>query len=190
MNPLTTMLDALQQHNAGQLSQEQFEATLKRETLAIARTMQPLKIIQQDILCVTHGVICHQVNIQGAMGAGLALAIKRKWPIVFEKYKVMCDRQLFHLGSIQPVQVSETLWVCNLAGQEFYGKGLQTDYEAVRMGLEKINKWAGDRNFQVYLPYKMGAGLAGGDWAVIEQIIKETAPSAVICQKESDRPSP
>ena len=187
MSPLETMLDALHQHQSGQLNQGQFEAVLKREILAIARDLQPLQTIQQDLLTITHGVITHQVNIQGKMGAGLAAAIKEKWPIVFERYKVMCDRGLFKLGSIQPVQVSETLWVCNLAGQVRYGKGLQTDYKAVRIGLEKLAKWSGDRGLQVYIPYKMGAGNGGADWAVIEQIIKETVPSTVICQREGDR---
>lgn len=143
------------------------------------------RVIERDILTIEEGVICHQVNLQGKMGLGLALAIKQKWPIVFERYKAMCDRDLFKLGSIQPVQVGESLWVCNLAGQEFYGRSQQqTDYDAVRVGLTKLSKWASDRNLQVYLPYKMGAGLAGGDWEVIRQIIRETVPNAVVCGKD------
>lgn len=177
---LTAIATSIDRWQANHLTLEDAAQAIAQQLLSVIRP----RIIEQDILDVTSGVICHQVNLKGKMGAGLALAIRQKWPIVFEKYKAMCDRGLFQLGSIQPVQVSETLWVCNLAGQEGYGRGQQqTDYDAVRTGLEKLNKWASDRSLQVYLPHGMGCGLAGGDWSVIEQIIKETVPSALICRK-------
>jgi len=40
-----------------------------------------------DILKVKSGFIVHQVNCQKVMGGGLALAIRKKWPIVYERYK-------------------------------------------------------------------------------------------------------
>ena len=43
-----------------------------------------------NLLNIRSGVICHQVNCIGAMGAGLALQIRNKWPIVYEKYKEDC----------------------------------------------------------------------------------------------------
>ena len=32
-------------------------------------------------------VICHQVNCQGVMGAGIAKQIRARWPEVYEDYK-------------------------------------------------------------------------------------------------------
>lgn len=36
-----------------------------------------MTIIEGDILAVSHGVICHQVNCKHVMGAGLAAAIRK-----------------------------------------------------------------------------------------------------------------
>lgn len=69
--------------------------------------------------CITladAGVIIHGVNCQGVMGAGVALAIRRKWPIVYEYYRRLFHKRPYHrynelLGTIQlvPVQVDELL---------------------------------------------------------------------------------
>ena len=44
-----------------------------------------------DLLEIPSGVICHQVNCIGAMGAGLALQIRKKWSIVYENTKVIAS---------------------------------------------------------------------------------------------------
>lgn len=46
-----------------------------------------LKVINGDITEVTNGYIIHQVNDKGVMGAGVALAIRNKFPAHYEDYK-------------------------------------------------------------------------------------------------------
>jgi O-acetyl-ADP-ribose deacetylase (regulator of RNase III) len=41
-----------------------------------------------NLLEVKSGIICHQVNCIGAMGTGIALQIRNKWPVVFNDYKI------------------------------------------------------------------------------------------------------
>jgi len=36
----------------------------------------------------------------------------------------------------------------------------------------------------VYIPYKIGCDLAGGDWNIIEKIIEEDFPDAIIVRKK------
>jgi O-acetyl-ADP-ribose deacetylase (regulator of RNase III) len=38
-----------------------------------------------DLLGVQRGVIVQQVNCRGAMGRGLALSIRQKWPNVYSE---------------------------------------------------------------------------------------------------------
>lgn len=49
-----------------------------------------IKIISGDILTNLptnkEVYICQQVNCRGVMGAGLALKIRRKWPVVYQQY--------------------------------------------------------------------------------------------------------
>jgi O-acetyl-ADP-ribose deacetylase (regulator of RNase III) len=69
--------------------------------------------------------------------------------------------------------------ICNLIGQEDYGGFQQynnepyVSYEAIRSGLEKVAIFAGQVKKKIYMPM-IGAGLARGDWSIIEPIIEDT----------------
>ena len=45
-----------------------------------------MRYIEGDILKIQEGIICHQVNCIGYMGAGIALGIKRKYYKVYDAY--------------------------------------------------------------------------------------------------------
>lgn len=132
-----------------------------------------LKIIQQDILAVTHGTIGHQVNCQGVMGAGLAYRMRSKYSGLYHSYRSYHAKaaeagdisQL--LGKVQPFKVNENLTILNLFGQLWHGTDRRhTDYKA----LATIAKKMRGRDITPYLPYKMGCGLGGGDWDIVQDI--------------------
>lgn len=85
-----------------------------------------VKEIQGDITTATHGIIAHGVNCQGVMGSGVALAIRNRWPKVFEEYKAVCDENRLNrrdlLGHTQLVQVGPSLYVANMFTQYDYGR--------------------------------------------------------------------
>ena len=119
--------------------------------------------ITDDILNIKTGFICHQVNCYGVMGAGLALSIKKKYPKVFDEYKKLCSSN--HpknlLGMIQIVKVSDNLRIVNVFSQLNYGKsGLYTRYDQLESCLLRLNEIAKITNSNIYLPYKIGCGLA------------------------------
>jgi O-acetyl-ADP-ribose deacetylase (regulator of RNase III) len=147
-----------------------------------------MKIINQDILEIEEGIICHQVNCQGVMGSGLALAIKNKWPQVYEDYSlvVQCYKKtsVSLLGHVDISGINENLYVANLFGQDNYGKGLQTNYVALSIALTKVYLRACSLNTRVYIPYKIGCGLGGGDWKRVTDIIELAAPNAIVCKYE------
>jgi O-acetyl-ADP-ribose deacetylase (regulator of RNase III) len=142
-----------------------------------------------NLLDVKEGIIAHGVNCQGVMGSGVALAIKQKYPIVFDAYRNLsddyglADKLQALLGQIQvrgvvPKDVSHPteplLLVANLFTQFDYGKEKQryVDYDAVATCFEKLyeinNRFY---NLPLHIP-KIGAGLGGGDWNVISVIIE------------------
>lgn len=138
-----------------------------------------------DLLSISHGIIAHQVNLQGFMNAGLAKQVRAKYPKAYDCYYRAWQAQWFKLGMIQPVQVAETLWVVNMAAQDRYGRDRRyTDYDALRICLTKLNQWSIDRDLQAHLPYGLGCGLAGGDWSIVSQMIVECVPSAIVCRLE------
>ena len=50
-----------------------------------------IDIINGNILNCSENIIVHQTNCLGVMGAGLALQLRKKYPIIFDKYKILCD---------------------------------------------------------------------------------------------------
>lgn len=144
-----------------------------------------IQIINQDILEVKSGVMCHQVNCRGKMGAGLALEIRQKYPEVYDWYMYAFNNNKWNLGEVQIVDITENLKVANCAGQYNYGRNKQyTDYDALKECFKKVNVYAKDKHFKIYLPYKMGCNLGGGKWSYVLEIIANEFDECYICRKE------
>lgn len=124
------------------------------------------------------GLLVQQVNCRGAMGRGLALAVRQKWPQVYHAYRRAYDRGEWTLGKVQVIRVEAQVWVANLAGQDGWGTGRQqTDYEAYRAAWPKVYWWARNRQIDVYAPHCFGCGLAGGDWQIVQPLVEHLCPS-------------
>lgn len=143
-------------------------------------------IKKMDLLSVTEGVLVHQVNMQGVMNAGLAAQIRKKYPKVYAEYmEVIGDGDEILLGDFQFVQVEPNLWVVNMFSQNKYGGGKEhTSYMAMAYVFPIVREFAKERGLQVYLPYKIGCGLGGGNWSKVSKLIEEFLPEAIICKKE------
>ena len=133
-----------------------------------------MKIINKDITTVTKGFIVHQTNCF-TMGSGLAKSLYLKYPIIKEAHSkfVKSMPAIDCLGKVGFIMAAEELCICNLYGQYNYGYdgGRYTDYHALKTGLETINDHTPPFCL-IYIPYGIGAGLGGGDWNVIYQIIE------------------
>jgi O-acetyl-ADP-ribose deacetylase (regulator of RNase III) len=152
--------------------------------------------INKDILTVDKGVIVHSVNCIGAVG-GLAGAIGRKWPVNAGEYRSHVRSQNYPvmlLGSVFEVNVANNVIIANLFGQYNIGTSKQqTEYSALIAGFKKIadtffygddteDVYFGALGYEsvsitlndVYIPYKIGCGLGGADWGIVEEIIHKT----------------
>lgn len=134
-----------------------------------------MEIISEDIFKCKEDIIVHQVNCQGVMGSGIALQVKQLYPEVFKGYEYYCKTRKVEdiLGSSLICEANDGKYIANLFGQNKYGKGLQTDYEAFKHALIEIHDFAKEHNLSVAIPYKIGSNLAGGDWNTIFDIITE-----------------
>lgn len=136
--------------------------------------------------------ICHQVNCRGAMGSGIALAIKTKWPIVYAKYmdkvrdtEEQClvvgghgelggpDPSRVLLGNTQFVDVGNGQKVVNMFAQQSYGYDGKryTSYDAFEHCLQDIKKTA-PKGSTIGFPYKIGSDRGGANWDIIEKMIE------------------
>lgn len=118
-------------------------------------------------------VIAQGCNCFCVMGSGLAPQIKAKYP---EAYAVDCETTAGDekkLGTITYTK-NTTPIVVNIYSQ-YDTKGrrqgqMDLDYDALRSGIKAMKEKFSGKRFG--LP-QIGAGLAGGDWTIIEKIIEE-----------------
>ncbi len=151
-----------------------------------------MNTLKGNILDVREGIICHQVNCKGKMGAGLAKAIRNKFPNTYHDYMKAFQADRLKLGNIiisfPDQNLFPNLLVAHLCGQENYWPRdkVHTDYNALRTAISNVRiareEYIGITNhyLDVYFPFKIGCGLAGGDWDIVSKIIEEELPKAII----------
>lgn len=139
-----------------------------------------------NLLSGDYDVICHQVNCQGIMGSGLASQIKFKYPDVYDSYCNIVDynkqtghqsKYLLGENDICYCQNDDCI-VINMFAQDYYGTDkTHTDYTAFRKCLIRLKAYLDCKaeNLKVAFPYKIGCGLAGGDWNIIKAMIESFA---------------
>lgn len=123
-------------------------------------------------------IIAHNCNDAGRWGAGFVEAVSERFPSVETAYREWAESSTYGtlpLGEVQFVQVGDSLWIANMIGQV----GRRTlnvppiRYYALKEALERVGEHALDVEASVHMP-RIGTGLAGGSWARIEHLIRET----------------
>jgi O-acetyl-ADP-ribose deacetylase (regulator of RNase III) len=123
-------------------------------------------------------IIVHVCNDIGGWGKGFVVAISSKWSAPEKQYRDWYkSKEKFTLGEVQFVQVEKNLWVANIIGQRNINKDENGNppvrYEAIESALIKVSVFAKEKNTSVHMP-RIGCGLAGGIWELMEPIILRT----------------
>lgn len=153
--------------------------------------MSTIRYEVSDLLSITSGIIAHGCNAVGVMGAGVARAIKDRYPECFEKYvdtlgtiisKTNINDGETVLGNViwweatgHCDHVGIEVIIANAIIQDGFYKERNTNYEAVDEAFDHIFEVAAViGKTEIHIPL-IGAGIGGGCWAVIEQIILDRA---------------
>lgn len=147
-----------------------------------------LKYIKQDVTMLTEGIVCHGVNERKKMGSGIALAIRNKWPEVYDRYMDHCHPK--HHGQADIIQIDDNLYVANCYTQRSYGYDNQqyADPEAIRTSLHQVCNFVTllENDLNIYMP-KIGCGLGGLDWEkdvkhIVEEISQKHLIPIYVCE--------
>lgn len=135
-------------------------------------------IVKNDITNIKKGYIMHQVNCQGKMRSGVAKALSDKYPKVKECYLELCEtvdspEDVLGLGQIVDIHGDGSLCVINAFTQLDYGYDGKkyTDEELLCRALMSMASYAKQRKATLYIPYRIGCDLDGGNWECIEKFI-------------------
>jgi hypothetical protein len=140
-----------------------------------------MRITYNNILNNKEGVIIHQINTKHAMGAGLALQIRNMYPKHYADYM----RNPLYLGNLIVTTINSNFCIVGFIAQDSYGRnGTYTDYNAFEQCLKTLQMRLNTANYNpnIYFPYKIGCGLAGGNWDIISSLIETYFPNAIICK--------
>jgi O-acetyl-ADP-ribose deacetylase (regulator of RNase III) len=131
--------------------------------------------------------LAHGCNAQGRMGKGFAKLVRDRYPGSFDAYVKKHHESGLAPGDVVPWKGPDRN-ILNCITQRYYGNDgrLYADYDAIRTCMRTIEKAARahvarrDGIFHdepvLGMP-RIGTGLAGGDWNVIERILRDEISS-------------
>lgn len=132
--------------------------------------------LKGDVLCpVGEGlkIIAHICNNRGGWGKGFVKAISEKWHEPEENYRSL---EKYILGEVYFIQTETNIIVANMIAQNGYStkkRPVAVDYDALEKCLKTLAKKAMELNASIHMP-RIGCGLAGGNWDIIEGIINKS----------------
>jgi O-acetyl-ADP-ribose deacetylase (regulator of RNase III) len=148
-------------------------------------SIAPFRIVTGDATApATAGpaLIAHVCNDIGGWGRGFVLALSRRWPAPEARYRAWATGRgepgevPFALGAVQFVRVTDTITVANMVAQRDVrvANGIPPiRYDALADALMVVGDAALALGATVHMP-RIGCGLAGGRWEVVEPIVRAT----------------
>ncbi len=119
----------------------------------------------------------HGCNCAGAMGKGIAVAFRERWPEMYEEYRRLCRGGEFQLGDVFVWEEGENV-VFNLGTQKTWRT--RAELWAVEKSLLSMLKEAERRKLtEIGLP-RIGAGLGGLEWADVRSLLERLADSSSV----------
>jgi O-acetyl-ADP-ribose deacetylase (regulator of RNase III) len=131
--------------------------------------------LTKDITTAIYGVVAHGCNCQGAFGSGVAGAIKKKWPLVAERYFSYVSKVTelndagSMLGQVQTIRIDSPedapLYVANMFTQLTYGNDgkVYASPAAIECALTGVLAFCRGHDLPLLMP-KVGCGLGGLSW--------------------------
>lgn len=128
-------------------------------------------------------VVVHGVNARGKFGAGVAKVMAETWPETKADYLRAFSAGSVKLGAVFWSEIKPAMMVGHMVTQEDYGRipgRVYVDYGAINACLRKVARAAAEGmpgtsladGFTAVAMPKFGAGLAGGDWRRIEEMVE------------------
>lgn len=114
----------------------------------------------------------HGCNCAGAMGKGIAVQFKYRYPEMYILYKEKCKRGEFNVGDCFVYQTGNTT-IFNLGTQETWRT--KASIENIRQSLVNMMQEAEHLHVDSVAMPAIGAGLGGLDWEKVKNVIESVA---------------
>ena len=144
----------------------------------------------ENIAAITEPIVIpHVCNDIGRWGSGFVVPLGKKYPTTREAYLEWYrewyrddnapSSHLFQLGETQFIHVASNIVVANMVAQHGVrgaGGDRPLRYNALAKCMDSVGRYVRPQhlqpNYEIHCPM-FGAGLAGGNWDFIEQLIQD-----------------
>jgi O-acetyl-ADP-ribose deacetylase (regulator of RNase III) len=128
--------------------------------------------------------VAHGCNCAGAMGKGIAVTFREKWPLMYARYRELCGAKLFCLGDVFEWAEGSTK-IYNLGTQKTWKS--KAEISAIKTSVERLSILLAKSGIsEIYMP-RIGSGLGGLDWAdvkiIIESIFGDNPIQVYVCEE-------
>lgn len=133
-----------------------------------------LSEVEGDLFDSGLPALAHGCNLQGVMGAGIAVEFRTQYPAMFDRYQALCAERKFHLGSVFPYRDPETgTYIFNLGTQPRPGRcaSLLAIEFAIIEALDTAIQWKIPR---IGLP-RIGCGIGGLEWSDVRRSLENAS---------------
>lgn len=143
----------------------------------------PIVFVAGDLFSEPNlGAIAHGCNCAGAMGKGIAVEFRRRFPEMYEEYRNQCHNGKYTLGDVLCWQ-NEEITVFNLGTQKTWRT--KAELWAVEQAVEQMVEQAQTLGIQLIGLPRVGAGLGGLQWSsevkpLLKRIGKATTVELVV----------
>lgn len=138
----------------------------------------PTRFLKGDLFeTPTLDGLAHGCNCAGAMGRGIAVEFRKRFPSMYAAYKERCARGAFGLGDVF-VWKQGDVTIFNLGTQRTWRT--KAELSAVRTALHKMVQIAEQADIRrIGLP-RIGAGLGGLAWADVHAELAQLGDSTSV----------
>ena len=129
--------------------------------------------------------LAHGCNCAGAMGRGIAVEFKRRWPDMFRAYRDACKVGTFAPGDVFPWSAAGGRWIYNLGTQKSWRS--PATVPAIQQSVTAMAAHAARNGVRSVAMPRVGAGLGGLGWDTVEPVLRAAAAGSgirfVVCTR-------
>jgi O-acetyl-ADP-ribose deacetylase (regulator of RNase III) len=129
-----------------------------------------------DLFEASAQALAHGCNCAGAMGKGIAVEFRKRWPDMYDRYRELCRNRKFNPGNLF-VWTTEDLIIYNLGTQRTWRT--KASPEAIALAVQRMVDHARKHDIGSIAMPKIGAGLGGLDWREVRIILDRVIPDEV-----------
>lgn len=124
---------------------------------------------QGDLFKSEMQTLVNATNTQGIMGGGIALAFARRFPAMYEDYRLACDEGEHTVLKPHLFYYAKSHWILNLATKDIIANDSKIENIAAGLGwLYRTYKSAGITSLAVPA---LGCGLGGLEWTQVKPLM-------------------